>query len=195
MPSGQPGTVVCPDPERLWPSLIAAVHEYALLLLDPDGRILSWNRAAELIKGYAADEIMGRHFSCLYPPEDVAAGMPERELVTAAATGRCETIGERVRKDGSRFLANVVITAIRGPTARCAASARSPRHHRAHRRGGRGQGQRDQTAQPDRHRARHGGRRPDHHRPPRHHPVLQQGLRQPVRLHAGRGRWRTTFVS
>ena len=115
MPSGQPGTVVCPDPERLWPSLIAAVHEYALLLLDPDGRILSWNRGAELIKGYAADEIVGRHFACFYPPEDVAAGVPQRELVTAAATGRCETIGLRVRKDGSGFLANVVITANRAP--------------------------------------------------------------------------------
>ena len=74
MPSGQPATVACPDPERMWPSLIALVHEYALLLLDPDGRILSWNRGAELIKGYGAAEIIGRHFSCLYPPEDIAAG-------------------------------------------------------------------------------------------------------------------------
>ncbi len=113
MSSGQPGTVVCPDPERLWPSLIAAVHEYALLLLDPDGRILSWNRGAELIKGYGADEIVGRHFSCLYPPEDIAVGVPERELENAAATGHFATIGERVRKDGSRFLAEVVITANR----------------------------------------------------------------------------------
>ena len=115
MPSGQPATVACPDPERMWPSLIALVHEYALLLLDPDGRILSWNRGAELIKGYGAAEIIGRHFSCLYPPEDIAAGVPERELGIAAATGRCETIGEHVRKDGSRFLANVVITANRAP--------------------------------------------------------------------------------
>ena len=115
MPSGQPATVVCPDPERMWPSLIAGVHEYALLLLDPDGRILSWNRGAELIKGYGADEIVGRHFSCLYPPEDIAAGVPQRELEIAADTGHFETIGERVRKDGSRFLANVVITANRAP--------------------------------------------------------------------------------
>ena len=115
MPSGQPATVVCPDPERMWPSLIAGVHEYALLLLDPDGRILSWNRGAELIKGYGADEIVGRHFSCLYPPEDIAAGEPQRELEIAADTGHFEDIGERVRKDGSRFLANVVITAIRAP--------------------------------------------------------------------------------
>ncbi len=115
MSSGQAATAVRPDPERLWPSLIAAVREYALLLLDPDGSILSWNRGAELIKGYAADEIVGRHVSCFYPPEDVAAGIPARELEIAATNGRFETAGERVRKDGSRFLANVVITAIRGP--------------------------------------------------------------------------------
>ena len=91
------------------------MHDYALLLLDPDGRIMSWNRGAELIKGYRADEIVGRHFSCLYPPEAIEAGKPERELEIAAATGRFEDIGERVRKDGSRFLADVVITAIRAP--------------------------------------------------------------------------------
>ena len=91
------------------------MHDYALLLLDPDGRIMSWNRGAELIKGYRAEEIVGRHFSCFYPPEAVEARRPQRELEVAAATGRFEYIGERVRKDGSRFLADVVITAIRTP--------------------------------------------------------------------------------
>ena len=115
-----------------WPTFVAAVHDYALLLLDPDGRIMSWNRGAELIKGYRADEVVGRHFSCFYPPEDVAAGKPQRELEAAAATGRFEDIGERVRKDGSRFLADVVITAIRAPDGSLARLRRDhPRHHRA----------------------------------------------------------------
>ena len=91
------------------------MHDYALLLLDPLGHILSWNRGAELIKGYEADEIIGRHFSCLYSAEDIAAGKPDRELEIAARVGRFEEIGERMRKDGSRFLADVVITAIPGP--------------------------------------------------------------------------------
>jgi PAS domain S-box-containing protein len=86
-----------------------------MLLLDPDGCILTWNRAAELISRYQAQEIVGRHFSCLYPPEDVAAGKPERELRTAAATGHLADVSERRRKDGSCFLANVQLTAIRGP--------------------------------------------------------------------------------
>ena len=94
---------------------ISTVRDYALLLLDPAGYILSWNHGAELIKGYQADEIIGRHFSCLYPPGDVAAGKPARELATAASTGRFEDIGERVRKDGSHFLADVIITTIAGP--------------------------------------------------------------------------------
>ena len=98
----------------LWP-YFTAVSDYALLLLDPAGHILTWNRGAELIKGYSADEIIGRHFSCLYPPEDVAAGKPQDHLNAAARFGRFEDIGERVRKGGSRFLADAVITAIRGP--------------------------------------------------------------------------------
>ena len=115
MSSSQIAPVSCPDAERLWPPVIDAIRDYALLLLDPVGRILSWNRGAELIKGYQAAEIIGRHFSCLYPPEDIAAGKPERDLKTAARVGRVEDVGERVRKDGSRFLADVVITAIPGP--------------------------------------------------------------------------------
>jgi len=104
-----------PDPERLWQAFAAAVRDYALLLLDADGHIISWNLGAQVIKGYRADEIIGRHFSCLYPPEDLLAGKPQRELAIAAAEGRLEDVGERLRKDGSRFLAEVVITAIRAP--------------------------------------------------------------------------------
>jgi PAS domain S-box-containing protein len=113
MPSSHLESAVCPDPERLWSTFAAAVHDYALLLLDPDGRVMSWNQGAELIKGYRADEIIGQHCSCFYPPADVLARRPQRELEIAATTGRFEDIGERVRKDGSRFLADVVITAIR----------------------------------------------------------------------------------
>ena len=76
---------------------------------------MSWNRGAELIKGYHGADVIGRHFSCLYTPEDVAAQKAEHALAAAAAAGRHEDIGERIRKDGSRFLANVVITAIPGP--------------------------------------------------------------------------------
>ncbi len=86
--------------------------EYAILLLDPQGCVTTWNAGAERIKGYRPGEIIGQHFSRFYPREDVADGKPQRELETAAATGRVEDNGWRVRQDGSRFWANVVITAL-----------------------------------------------------------------------------------
>lgn len=89
-----------------------SVSDYAIFMLDPQGRIASWNAGAERIKGYRAQEITGVHFSVFYPPEDVAAGKPQRELEIAVAQGRVEDEGWRVRKDGSRFWANVVITAM-----------------------------------------------------------------------------------
>jgi PAS domain S-box-containing protein len=103
-----------PSPEREEPFrlLVRSVQDYAIFLLDPGGRISSWNAGAERIKGYAAGEIIGQHFSVFYPPEDVAAGKPDRELEVAAEQGRLEDEGWRVRKDGSRFWANVVITAL-----------------------------------------------------------------------------------
>ncbi|HET9662750.1 MAG TPA: PAS domain S-box protein, partial [Burkholderiales bacterium] len=94
--------------------MIDGVKDYALLLLDGDGRVISWNPGAERISGYTQEEILGRHFSCFHTPDDVAAVRPEAILRTASETGRCEDEGWRVRKDGSRFWANVVITAIRG---------------------------------------------------------------------------------
>lgn len=93
--------------------LVEGVRDYAIFSLTPEGCVASWNLGAERIKGYRADEIIGRHFSCFYPEEDVRAGKPEQELRTAAIQGRIEDEGWRVRKDGSRFLANVVITALR----------------------------------------------------------------------------------
>jgi PAS domain S-box-containing protein len=93
--------------------LIEGVKDYAIFLLDTQGHVISWTAGAESIKGYRAEEIIGRHFSCFYPPDLVARGWPEKELQRAAAAGRLEDEGWRVRKDGSRFWANVVITALR----------------------------------------------------------------------------------
>jgi PAS domain S-box-containing protein len=92
--------------------LVEGVRDYAIFSLTPDGHVASWNLGAERIKGYRADEIIGRHFSCFYPEEDVQAGKPAQELKTAMSEGRIEDEGWRVRKDGSRFWANVVITAL-----------------------------------------------------------------------------------
>src|SRR5208337_1746251 len=89
------------------------VKDYAILMLDPTGHVVTWNTWAEHIKGYRAAEAIGKHFSLFYPAEDVAGGKPERELEIAAAEGRLEDDGWRVRKDGSRFWANVVISALR----------------------------------------------------------------------------------
>ncbi|MFL5500258.1 MAG: PAS domain S-box protein, partial [Gemmatimonadaceae bacterium] len=82
-------------------------------MLDPEGHILSWNEGARLIKGYTAPEVIGRSFEIFYPKEAVAVGFPKRELKEAAEVGRFEDEGWRIRKDGSRFWANVVITALR----------------------------------------------------------------------------------
>jgi PAS domain S-box-containing protein len=89
--------------------LIDAVKDYAIYLLDAEGRIATWNTGAQLFKGYTADEIIGRHFSTFYTDEDRAAGLPERALRTAAEAGRFEAEGWRVRKDGTRFWTHVVI--------------------------------------------------------------------------------------
>jgi len=96
--------------------LVAGVRDYAILMLDPDGHVISWNAGAERIKGYRAEEIIGQHFSRFYPREDVEGGKPAQELRTAASAGQCEDEGWRVRQDGSRFWANVLITAIYGET-------------------------------------------------------------------------------
>ena len=93
--------------------LVESVKDYAIFILDPSGYVTTWNAGAERIKGYTAEEIVGKHFSIFYPPEDVAAGKCEVELEVAAREGRCEDEGWRVRKDGSRFWANIVITPLR----------------------------------------------------------------------------------
>jgi len=96
--------------------LVESVQDYAIFALDPDGYILSWNAGAQRFKGYTADEIIGKHFSIFYPPEKIATRFPEFELEQAALTGRFEDEGWRIRKDGSQFWANVVITALRDKT-------------------------------------------------------------------------------
>jgi PAS domain S-box-containing protein len=92
---------------------IDAVRDYAIFMLDPDGRVATWNAGAERMKGWRADEVLGQHFSVFFPPEDVARGKPSYELEVAAREGRFEDEGWRVRKDGSVFWANVVVTAVR----------------------------------------------------------------------------------
>jgi PAS domain S-box-containing protein len=92
--------------------LVQGVRDYAIFMLDPDGYIVSWNYGAQQNKGYTSDEIIGRHFSVFYPPDVAASGWPAEELELALARGSFEDEGWRVRKDGSRFWASVVITAL-----------------------------------------------------------------------------------
>jgi PAS domain S-box-containing protein len=93
--------------------LVEAVKDYAIFMLDPNGRVVTWNQGAERIKGYEAREILGHHFSEFYSDEEVRSGKCERELEEAARVGRFEDEGWRLRKDGTKFWANVVITALR----------------------------------------------------------------------------------
>jgi PAS domain S-box-containing protein len=104
--------------EREFQLLVEGVTDYAIYMLDPNGRVSTWNTGAERAKGYRADEIIGEHFSKFYTPEDRARGLPQRGLGIAAQEGRFEHEGWRVRKDGRRFWANVVIDAVRDPTGR-----------------------------------------------------------------------------
>ncbi len=93
--------------------LVDSVRDYAIFLLDPEGHVATWNAGAARIKGYTADEIIGKHFSIFYPRDAVDRGWPAHELDVARREGRFEDEGWRVRKDGSRLWANVVITALR----------------------------------------------------------------------------------
>ena len=109
------GVPAVPDVgEENFRMLVDSVRDYAIVLLPPTGTVASWNGGAQRIKGYAAHEIVGKHMSVFYTPEEVEAGKPARLLNQAAEEGRIEDEGWRVRKDGSRFWADVVLTAIRG---------------------------------------------------------------------------------
>ena len=102
------------EAERRFRILVQGVTDYAIYMLDPKGHVTNWNPGAERIKGYAPDQIIGEHFSRFYTPEDRDAGVPKKALETARETGRYEAEGWRMRKDGTRFWASVVIDAIRG---------------------------------------------------------------------------------
>src|SRR5260370_572892 len=109
----KPNQKPVPQTEDRYRLMVESVKDYGIIMLDPDGRVVSWNPGAERIKGYRAVEIIGQHFSRFYPPEDIQRGKPEMDLRVAAAEGRLEDDGWRLRKDGSRFWANVIITALR----------------------------------------------------------------------------------
>ena len=101
------------EAERRFRILVQGVTDYAIFMLDPEGRVANWNAGAERIKGYTPEEIVGEHFSRFYTPEDRDAGVPDRAIAAARDTGRYEAEGWRVRKDGTRFWASVVLDAIR----------------------------------------------------------------------------------
>ncbi len=101
------------ESEERFRLMVSEVEDYAIFLMDPEGRINSWNEGAEKIKGYKAEEIIGEHFSRFYPQRDIKSGIPDEKLRIAEERGRVEQEGWRLRKDGSRFMASVVITAVR----------------------------------------------------------------------------------
>jgi diguanylate cyclase (GGDEF)-like protein/PAS domain S-box-containing protein len=101
--------------ETMFRLLVNSVRDYGIFLLDETGVIQSWNVGAQLITHFEPEEVVGQHFSVLYTPEEIDAGWPQREMETAARLGRVEDEGWRLRRNGERFWANVVITAMRGP--------------------------------------------------------------------------------
>jgi PAS domain S-box-containing protein len=109
-PNSQPTVLGSEDSFRL---LVESLKDYAIVMLVPGGHVASWNAGAERFKGCRPEEIIGKHFSCFYPPEAIERGLPQRELETAAKDGRFEDEGWRVRKDGKKFRANVIISALR----------------------------------------------------------------------------------
>src|SRR5438445_4332847 len=116
MPKDWSNSSALQDTAEQFHILVDSVEEYAIYLLDPNGDIITWNTGAEKIKGYSAKEIVGKHFTCFYTADDVAAGKPQRNLLEAARRGYIRDQGLRVRKDGSTFEAEVVITALRDGT-------------------------------------------------------------------------------
>jgi PAS domain S-box-containing protein len=111
-PDDKPEIAALATSEERFRLLLESIKDYSIVMLDPGGLVTTWNKGAERIKGYRSDEIVGRHFSRFYPGADVIQGLPEHELAVAAAEGRCEAEGWRVRKDGTKFWAEVVITPI-----------------------------------------------------------------------------------
>jgi PAS domain S-box-containing protein len=114
-------------PAELFQLMAEQARDYALFLLDPAGNVMTWNIGAKLAKGYEAEEIIGKHFSIFYTPDSIASGWPQKELAQATREGHFEDEGWRVRKDGTRFWANVVITALRDKSGRLVAFSKITR--------------------------------------------------------------------
>src|SRR5436309_8761669 len=109
----EPAVATPHESSETFRQLVEGVQDVAIFMLDGAGRVSTWNSGAARIKGYRAEEIIGQHFSRFYPPEDIKQGKPAYELKIAEEQGRCVDEGWRLRKDGTRFWANVVITALR----------------------------------------------------------------------------------
>lgn len=120
--------------EESYRLLVESVKDYAIFMLDPAGNIASWNAGARRLKGYEPEEVIGRHFSLFYTPEDVSSGHPEEELEAAKRDGRYEEEGWRIRKDGQKIWANVVITALLGEDGNLRGFAKVTRDMTARRR-------------------------------------------------------------
>jgi len=118
IPIDRPAASVQAGISDIYRLLVESVRDYAIFVLDPEGRVLTWNLGAQALKGYSKDEIVGQHFSKFYLPEAIASGWPERELELAASEGRFADAGWRVKKDGTSFWASVTITALRSPDGR-----------------------------------------------------------------------------
>jgi PAS domain S-box-containing protein len=113
MPKNWSSSTELHDTAEQFHILVDSVEEYAIYLLDPNGNVISWNTGAEKIKGYSSEEIIGKNFASFYTADDVAAGKPQRNLREASRRGYIRDQGLRVRKDGSTFEAEVIITALR----------------------------------------------------------------------------------
>ena len=151
------------ESEQRFRLIVQSIKDYGIFMLDPLGRIVSWNPGAERLKGYTADEIIGKHFSIFYPQEDLDSRKPERELEVASKVGRFEDEGWRLRKDGSRFWANVIITALRqrvggarrireghaGPHRASRRADSGARRHAPRHRGGHGQSREERVPHGD----------------------------------------------
>ncbi len=121
------------DTEERFRLMVEGVKDYAIIMLDADGRVVSWNAGAQRFKGYSDEEIIGKHLSTFYVPEDVKLGKPQKALETAATIGRFEDEGWRIRKDGSRFWESVIITALHDKTGKLRGFAKVARDITEHR--------------------------------------------------------------
>ncbi len=118
MPKSCPSSTALPETAEQFHILVDSVEEYAIYMLDPNGTVITWNTGAQKIKGYSAEEIIGKNFAAFYTADEVATGKPQRNLREAARRGYIRDQGLRVRKDGSTFEAEVIITTLRDETGK-----------------------------------------------------------------------------